>query len=399
MKKLLCLLLTVAMCVGMCAAASAEAPANYKIGIMTGTVSQNEEEYRAAEAELAKDPDHIIVDTYPDSFMSEQETTVSKLVAMASDPDVKAIVMCQGVPGAAPAFTKIREMRDDILLIIGTPQEDPVVISEVTDVVMHTDEVRQGDSIMEKCAEWGVDVLIHYSFPRHMAMELIVARHELLEQNAEALGIELVDVTAPDPTAEAGLAASQQFIFEDVPAQMEKYAGKKVAFFTTNCGMQVPLQIAVLGEENAYYPSPCCPSPYHGFPSSLALELNVADGNEAALKKVAEKLNETGAAGRFSTWPAPVAMAIIEVGVAYAKDYIEGNITERNDTAALNQLLNNTIPGAKVYTYVNAEGVELDNFYTILLSSVNFEEYLEDDQQPNEAEAELEEAAEEETAA
>ena len=27
--------------------------------------------------------------------MAEQETTISKLVAFASDPDVKAIVMCQ----------------------------------------------------------------------------------------------------------------------------------------------------------------------------------------------------------------------------------------------------------------------------------------------------------------
>ena len=46
------------------------------------------------------DPEHIITDTYPDNFMAETETTISKLVAFASDPDVKAIVMCQAVPGA-----------------------------------------------------------------------------------------------------------------------------------------------------------------------------------------------------------------------------------------------------------------------------------------------------------
>ncbi len=376
MKKVLSLLLVVAMVFGMSAMALAEAPANYKIGIMTGTVSQNEEEYRAAENAQKADPDHIITDTYPDSFMAEMETTVSKLVAMASDPEVKAIVMCQGVPGAAPAFAKIKEMRDDMLLIIGTPQEDPVVISEAADIVMHTDEVRQGDSIVEKCVDWGAEVLVHYSFPRHMAMELIVARHQLLEANCAAMGIELVDVTAPDPTAEAGIAASQQFIYEDVPAQIAKYAGKKVAFFTTNCSMQVPLQATVLKEENAYYPSPCCPSPFHGFPSSLSLELNVADGNDAALQTVAAKLAETGAESRFSTWPAPVAMTIIDVGVAYAKDFIEGKITDRNDSAAINNLLQERIPGAKVFTYTNAEGKELPNFYTILLANVNFADYL-----------------------
>ena len=92
MRKLLCMLLTVAMILGMASFAMAE-EGNYKIAIMTGTTSQGEEEYRAAEKALAADPDHIITDTYPDSFMAEMETTVSKLVQFASDPEVKAIIM------------------------------------------------------------------------------------------------------------------------------------------------------------------------------------------------------------------------------------------------------------------------------------------------------------------
>lgn len=187
-------------------AAEAEAAGNdnWKVAILTGTVSQGEEEFRAAEKAIATwGADHIVTATYPDNFMSEMETTVSTIVGFASDPDVKAIVMCQAVPGAKAGFDKVREMgRDDILMIAGTPQEDPGVISAAADVVMYADEAKQGDTIMETCAKWGVEVFIHYSFPRHMAMELIVARHELLQANADALGIELVDVTAPDPTAD-----------------------------------------------------------------------------------------------------------------------------------------------------------------------------------------------------
>ena len=206
-------------------AAKSEGSDNWKVAILTGTVSQGEEEFRAAERALETyGPEHIVTATYPDNFMSEMETTVSQIVSFASDPDVKAIVMCQAVPGAKAGFDKVREMgRDDMLLIAGTPQEDPAVISAASDIVLYADEAAQGDTIMEKCAEWGIDVFVHYSFPRHMAMELIVARHELLKKNAEALGIEMVDVTAPDPTAEAGLSASQQFILEDVPQQLKKY--------------------------------------------------------------------------------------------------------------------------------------------------------------------------------
>ncbi len=377
MKKLLSMILAVAMLLSMTAVAMAD-EGTWKIAILTGTVSQGEEEFRAAEKAVATwGADHIVTDTYPDNFMSEQETTVSKLVAFAADPDVKAIVMCQAVPGATPAIQKIREMgREDLLFIAGTPQEDPAVIAGAADIVMYADEVAQGDSIMEKCAEWGIDVFIHYSFPRHMAMELIVGRHELLQANADALGIELVDVTAPDPTAEAGLSASQQFILEDVPQQMAKYEGKKVAFFTTNCGMQPSLQTAVLDQPNAYYPQPCCPSPYHAFPATLGLELAIGGDDEAALKAIAAKLAEHDAVGRFSTWASPVAMTIIEIGVEYAKAYIDGEITDRNDGAKLAAMFDAKIPGAKVANYTNAEGTTFDNYYTILLAPIDFNDYL-----------------------
>ena len=294
MKKLLCMLLALTVVlVAFAGIASAEEAATWKIAIMTGTTSQGEEEFRAAEALKEKYPDNVITDTYPDQFMAEQETTIAKLTAFAADPDVKAIVMCQAVPGATPAFNAIREMgRDDILFIAGVPQEDPAVIAEAADIVMYADEIKQGDSIMETCANWGIDVFIHYSFPRHMAMELIVGRHDLMVENAEALGIEFVDVTAPDPTAEAGATASQQFILEDVPQQLAKYEGKKVAFFTTNCGMQEALQTAVLDQPNAYYPQPCCPSPYHAFPATLGLEFEIGADDEAALQAIAAALAE-----------------------------------------------------------------------------------------------------------
>jgi len=378
MKKLMSLLLVALMVLTVASCAVAEEAA-WKVAILTGTVSQGEEEFRAAEKAIETwGADHIITDTYPDNFSSEMETTISKLVAFASDEDVKAIVMCQAVPGAVAGFTKIREElgREDILLVAGVPQEDPAVIAAAADIVMYSDEAAQGNTIMETCANWGIEVFIHYSFPRHMAMELIVARHELLQANADALGIELVDVTAPDPTAEAGLSASQQFILEDVPRQMETYAGKKVAFFTTNCGMQPSLQTAVLAQENAYYPQPCCPSPYHAFPATLGLELAVGGDDVAALQQIAAKLEEKGATGRFSTWSSPVAMTIIELGVEYAKGYIDGTITSRNDGAKLNELFQAKIPGAKVANYTNAEGTTFDNYYTILLAPVDFNDYL-----------------------
>ena len=376
MKKLLCLALAAMLCLALAACAVAEG--NWKIAILTGTTSQGEEEFRAAERAQKADPEHIITDTYPDNFMAESETTISKLVAFASDPDVKAIVMCQAVPGAKPAFDKIRAMgRDDMLLIAGVPQEDPAVITAAADFVLYTDEPKQGDTIMETCAKWGVDVFVHYSFPRHLAMETIAARKALLEENAAALGIEYVEATAPDPTGDAGVAGAQQFILEDVPLKLKEYEGKKVAFFTTNCAMQEPLQAAILDQPNAYYPQPCCPSPYHAFPASLGLEIQAGGDDTEALKAIAAVLKEHNALGRYSTWPSPVNMSIIDVSVEYAKKWIAGEITSKNDGAAIAAMFEEKAPGAIVSNYTNADGQTFDNYYTVLLGAVDFNDYVE----------------------
>jgi len=71
-------------------AARASAPAaperkiDFKIGIMTGTVSQGEDEFRAAQMLTARfGEEHIKHVTYPDNFMNEQETVIAQLVGLA----------------------------------------------------------------------------------------------------------------------------------------------------------------------------------------------------------------------------------------------------------------------------------------------------------------------------
>lgn len=377
MKKLLVLALALSMLLGMMLPAIAEEPV-YKIAILTGTTSQGEEEYRAAEKLLAQYPGVVVTDTYPDNFSSEVETTMGKLLQFAEDPAVKAIIMCQAVQGATAAFTKIRETRPDILLLAGVPAEDPSDIAGAADVVMGVDEINGGYQIVETAKEWGAAVLIHYSFARHMGYETIVARYNIMKEEAELAGIELVMRDAPDPTGDAGMTGAQTFILSDVPKVMEEYAGKKVAFFTTNCGMQEALQAAVLKEANAYYPLPCCPSPFHGFPASLGLGVSAEDyGNiDSYLEKMAAKLNEYNAVDRVSTWAVPVNMSMILGGFEYAKDYIENGGEKTNKDKLVAALSAAAGADAAVSTYVDADGNEVPNYFMILFDNVNFRDHL-----------------------
>ncbi|MEA5145950.1 MAG: DUF3798 domain-containing protein, partial [Candidatus Limiplasma sp.] len=368
MKKLVSVLLTLVLVLSLVSTALA---ADYKIAILTGTTTQGEEEFRAAEKLKAEYPDVVVTDTYPDNFSSEVETTIGKILQFAADPAVKAIIAVQSVQGTTAAYTQIKNElgRDDILLIAGVPAEDPSDIAGAADIVLGVDEINGGYQIVETLKEWGCDVLVHYSFARHMSYETIVARYNILVEECEDAGIELVFRDAPDPTGDAGMTGAQQFILEDVPLVMQEYAGKKVGFFTTNCGMQEPLQAAVLTQENAYYPLPCCPSPFHGFPASLSLAVAPEDyGNiDAYLEKAAGVLAQNNALGRFSTWSVPVNMSMIYGGFEYAKNYLDGAFAEKTDAAALKSALDVASgSSATLSTYVDGNGKEVSNYFMLL---------------------------------
>ena len=386
MKRILALLISAMMVLGLVSPAlaeeSTEAAAEggaYKIAIMTGTTSQGEEEYYAATSLAEQYPDIVIHDTYPDNFSSEVETTISKLIAFASDPEVKAIIFVQAVQGATAAFTQIaKDMgRDDILLICGVPAEDPADISAAADIVLANDEIGCGYQVADLSDMWDCDVLVHYSFARHLSYETIVAKRDAMKATAESYGIEFVERDCPDPTGDAGMSGAQAAVLEDIPKVMEEYAGKKVCFYCTNCGLQVALQQAIVNEPNAYYALPCCPSPYHGFQEAFGLTATYGD-IEGAIKNLANYLNEHDAVNRFSTWSLPVNMSMINAGFEYATAYAKGELEGKMDMDKLTECFSHAAGGdIELGTYVDASGNEYDNYLLIALEPINFADYLD----------------------
>lgn len=247
----------------------AQAEGTGKVAIVTNTVSQNEEEYRSAETMSQKYGDRIVHVTWPDNFMTEQEQMITTVSKLAADPEIKAIIINQAVPGTNAAIDKLLESRDDMLIIYGTPQENPEDVAARADIILQPNELDMGPAMVEQAVKMGAKTFVHYSFPRHMAQVLLSARRELIKEKCAELNIEFVDATAPDPTGDSGTTGAQQFILEDVPKMVAQY-GKDTAFFSTNCAMQVPLIKAAV-EQGAIYPQPCCPSPYHGYPAALGL--------------------------------------------------------------------------------------------------------------------------------
>lgn len=126
-------------------------------------------------------------------------------------------------------------------------------------------------------------------------------RRDNFQKKADELGIEFIEVSAPDPMGEGGIPATQQFILEDVPRQVAEH-GKDTAFFSTNCAMQEPLIKKVL-DEGAIFPEQCCPSPYHGYPGALGIEIpeDKVGNVDFIISEITAKVAEKGNSGRMGT--------------------------------------------------------------------------------------------------
>jgi hypothetical protein len=355
------------------AAAAPAAPTrkiDFTIGIMTGTVSQGEDEFRGGQMVIAKyGADHVKHVTYPDNFMQEQETVIGQLVGLASDPNVKIIVVGQAIPGSIPALRKIREKRPDIKIAFIEPHEDPALVNAAADISVQPDQLARGRTIIEMAKHMGVTDFVHYSFPRHMSQELLARRRDVMKQVSAENGIKFHFVTAPDPMGEGGLNATQQFVLEDVPRELKQY-GPKTAFFSTNCGMMDPMIKSVL-TNGGYIPEQCCPSPTHGYPTALGISIPPDKAGDmefisAENKRVIAEHNMTG---HFGTWPVPEVMLSIRAMTDLLVDSVEGK-ADYKDPATVKRYMESLAAGHAITLtkYDEKKG----NSYLFLVSDIYY---------------------------
>lgn len=284
-------------------AVTTAAPAgDFKIGIVTGSVSQSEDDRRGAEDFQAKyGEDRVKLATYPDNFTEEVETTIQTIVNMSDDPQVKAVIVNQAIPGTTEAFRQIKERRPDILCIAGEAHEDLPEIGSAADLVVNNDFVARGYLIIRTAHELGCDTFVHISFPRHMAYETMSRRVAVMQAACEEFGLKFVLETAPDPTSDVGVPGAQAYILEKVPEWVEKY-GKNAAYFCTNDAHTEPLLKRLL-EYGGYFIEADLPSPLMGYPGALGLDLTEEAGDFAKiLSKVESAICEKGGADHFGTW-------------------------------------------------------------------------------------------------
>ena len=358
-------------------AENAEAPAegaeaeaageDFHIGIVTGSVSQSEDDRRGAEAFQAKyGEENVTLAIYPDNFTEEQETTIQTIVNLSDDPKMKAIIVNQAVPGTTEAFRRIKEKRPDIICIAGESHEDLPEIGSAADLVVNNDFVARGYLMIRTAHELGCDTFVHISFPRHMSYETMSRRVAVMQAACEEFGMTFAMETAPDPTTDVGVPGAQAYILEHVPEWIDKY-GTNSAYFCTNDAHTEPLLKQLL-EYGGYFIEADLPSPLMGYPGALGIDLTEEAGDfEKILAKVESAVVEKGGAGRFGTWAYSYGYTVSAGLAEHARNVILGT-SELNDIDAISASYGIFSPGAEWNgsSYTNVEtGVKSDNTFLI----------------------------------
>lgn len=347
MKKVVSLLLALIMAFSLvaCGEKQGETDDNtdtvpYKIGIVTGSVSQSEDDRRGAEAfQKEYGEDMVQLAIYPDNFTEETETTIQSIVNLSADPLMKAIIVNQAVPGTTEAFRKIKETRPDIICIAGESHEDLPEIGSAADLVTNNDFVSRGYLIIRTAHELGCDTFVHISFPRHMSYETMSRRVAIMQAACEEFGMKFVLETAPDPTSDVGVSGAQAYILEQVPAWVEKY-GQNAAYFCTNDAHTEPLLKRLL-ECGGYFIEADLPSPLMGYPGALGIDLTKEAGDfEKILTKVESAIVEKGGADHFGTWAYSYGYTLSAGLALHAKNVLDGKskLKDMDDVAAALQV-------------------------------------------------------------
>ena len=321
----------------------------FHIGIVTGSVSQSEDDRRGAEAFQAKyGEENVILAIYPDNFTEEQETTIQTIVNLSDDPLMKAIIVNQAVPGTTEAFRRIKESRPDIICIAGESHEDLPEIGSAADLVVNNDFVARGYLMIRTAHELGCDTFVHISFPRHMSYETMSRRVAIMKEACNEFGMKFEMET------------------EHVPEWIEKY-GTNSAYFCTNDAHTEPLLKKLL-ELGGYFIEADLPSPLMGYPGALGIDLTEEAGDfEKILAKVESAVVEKGGAGRFGTWAYSYGYTVSAGLAEHARNVILGT-SELNDIDAISAAYGVFSPGAEWngsnYTNVDT-GVKSDNIFLI----------------------------------
>ncbi|MBN1243491.1 MAG: DUF3798 domain-containing protein [Spirochaetales bacterium] len=276
------------------------------------------------------------------------------LGALAADTRIGAIVVAPALPGTVAAFEAIRKVRPELLLLAAQPWEHYSLYGPVADLVVDLDYLDRGWAIPWTAKALGADTFIHVSIARHRSMDHFGMQRDLMRLACRELGLEFVELDAPDPATEGGPQQVYSFVSSRAPLWIGKY-GKQAAFYATNDAVAEPLMEAIRTYGGLFVET-VKPSVRNAYPYVFMLDpALVADDYRGAFADLEKKAAANGSAGRFGVWSWSFGEATFEALGRAALAALDGGAELGAD--ALLRALGESTPGT---AWAVAPGYDFD---------------------------------------
>ena len=138
--------------------------------------------------------------TYPDDFMSQQETFISSVVSLADDPLMKAIVVNQAIPGTTEAFKRVGPRGPTSCCSPASRTRTRSSSRAAPTWRPRRTSSSRGYTIIWAAKQLGAKTFVHISFPRHMSYESLGRRRAIMEAGLQGPRpeVRLRDRSRPD---------------------------------------------------------------------------------------------------------------------------------------------------------------------------------------------------------
>ncbi len=369
MKKSACVLLAVLLLLCTSACKSTEinntVENEYKIAVITKPLSEDRETFEAAQQLKQKHSDAIVTLTYPHNYATHPEQIVSTMTTLADDADIRVIIIPEVADGTAAGIKKLRETRNDILIITGMDAENANEIAPLSDLCLIENKTATGTTIIEQAASMKAKTFVYITCQNDLQNSAISAHEELLKETCSSLEISFIEAISPDPFGADGILATQAWINENVPLYVAEY-GKNTAFYATNEAMSIPLvqQVAACG---AILPQLCNPSPYHGFPEAFDIDLTDHEADTSyLLQQIKSAVASYNNQGRMAAWSVPQNIIVLQAGLEYSLQWCKGTVVKRCHRSTMISAIRSVADSeATVENYINEKGQKISRSFAI----------------------------------
>lgn len=296
--------------------------------------------------------ERVIHIAWPSERSEEAITRI--LQEVSEDPGVRALVL-DDLYRNRTLLNELKNVRDDIFVVY-TPSIYWSLPSDVdpdlgADLIIWTDLRRRGESYVTQAKSMGADTIVHYSFPREYSEPAIATARDAMKTTAEREGVRFIEVETIDPYSDVFYDILPDFIYQDLPRQVESLS-ENTAFCGTSYLMQQPILSQVIATKAIFVNTDCLSSPYEKYPEVLGIECEIRtdekDDNGLTIKRqlepaelvraIDEAVDNVGMAGRISGWVVSDSTMWRTIGFKYAVEWLDGNVPQERGVIDIDTL-------------------------------------------------------------